>query len=268
MSLIRVAHLELSGDGDSLEVGQGLRVLFETYAATKSGGKPSTVQVYNLSQETISRIMDGMNVSLIAGYDDDNGVTDQGAVTRSRTFWTGRERITEIQIQPAAQIAAASAKFEMEYPEGPIQLRQIVQDCLSALGTTATSLDAIPDVTVDDFQAAGSAKRTLERELKQHMITWSQRLGEVVFYPVGAPVPGAATHQVSETSGLIGSPAPSEQGATIMVHFDRTILVGDVLSLESRDVSGSFKAVKVEHSGDTYGNQAWSTKIEGQEVAA
>lgn len=261
MSLIRTAYLDISGDGDAFRVGEGLRLTFELESVISNfGGEPSAVKVYNLAQETIGRIRDEMMVRLTAGYVDDAGIVDEGTITRSRTYTMGLERITEIYI--IKRETDSRAKFTVDYPEGPVRLRQIVQDCLDAMGAVAESLDAIPDITVENPANRGSAKTVLRNHLKAQNIGWSQRQGTVIFHPLGGMTPGAATHMINEREGLIGSPALSEQGASIVVHFDRTIVAGDVIMLESRDVSGSYTASKVRHTGDTYGSEAWSTKLE------
>ena len=267
MSLIRIAEIKLTGEGDTLTVGKGLRVGFDTYASVEPASKPATVRVFNLSKSTISRIVEGMDAELTAGYDDDAGPTASGKITTSRTYRGGMERITEIQIIPAAQLVAATAKFEKEYPEGPVGLRQIVMDSVSAMGGTISSIEAIPDIALEDFNSAGSAKETLRKVLKSHGITFAENLGLIVFYPDGQAVPSAMNHTINKFKGLIGSPSSSEQGASAVVHFDRQISPGDVINLQSEDVTGMYKVVKLEHKGDTFGSEAWSSKLELKTVA-
>ena len=106
----------------------------------------------------------------------------------------------------------------------------------------------------------------LRSVLEAHDISWSVHLGLMYFYSDEKPVPTGSAHRIDKLTGLVGSPSASEQGASIVSHFNRVLAIGDVVTVASDDVNGAFRIAKLEHTGDTFGSEAWLSKIEGIDV--
>ena len=169
MSLIRVAHVTVKPpDGAPFRVGEGLRLAFNTFAAGEPQGKPNVIRVWNLSRDTVANIKEGHGMELVAGYDDDSGPVVSGQVSRARTRNEGLDRVTEIQSLSAEQSVTVKAKFTAEYPAGPVKLRQIVMDCAAAMKAEIASIEAVPDVVIQDFASSASAKAVLRQVLEAH----------------------------------------------------------------------------------------------------
>ncbi len=69
---------------------------------------------------------------------------------------------------------------------------------------------------------------------------------------------------IDETNGLIDRPIKNEEGiVTIKKLLTGDIQVGSQINLTSEFITGRYKAIRVVHQGDTYGNE-WYSEIEGE----
>lgn len=80
-------------DGDDLEIR------FNVPFDDDSKPNVSTLQIYNLTDNTINKITKGSNVSLNAGYKDDHGLIVEGKITSVVTKYEGVDKITTIKFK-------------------------------------------------------------------------------------------------------------------------------------------------------------------------
>lgn len=268
MALIRVARVTFSSEETTI-VADGLRVAFSSVYGIGVETRPSTVSVYNLSAERAAAIVEGMEVDVIGGYEDNPQTLFNHVVNRVRTARQGLNRITVAESSVTNRILNRFADFETEYT-GPVKWKTIARDAVAGMGGTAESLEVFGEETIADFQFDGDCGQILNSFEDRFGITWTIQFGGIVrFHKEGEPTAAAGTHFVSMDTGMIEQPEPSEKGIRVAVLVDASILVGDKISVQTQGtLSGEYEVISLEHKGDTHGDQPWSTIMEATRVAA
>lgn len=248
---------------------ENLRVSFKV---SKSLGKePNTaeVSITNLAGSTRAELQGkGHKLILEAGYEDTISRIFSGDVRTLDHTKTGADWITKATCgdgERAYQFARISESFA-----GGTRIADVVKACAKALGLELGNVNVVglaSDQFVNGYSAHGNAARELDRALRPLGLSWSIQDGRLQILREEEANAGTAI-EISKDSGLIGSPefgSPAEKGKPSILKvkslLQPEIKPGGKFVLTSRAHSGTFKASKVEHSGDTAGGD-WYTSIE------
>ena len=91
-------------------------------------------------------------------------------------------------------------------------------------------------------------------------------VGDQVFFGNNDGTPFAGDFMLSQSSGLISSPARTEDsGMKAKMVLNPDIELGQRIFLESRQLEGAYRVKTVLHQGDTWGGD-WATEIEAVEA--
>ena len=115
---------------------------------------------------------------------------------------------------------------------------------------------------IAQWQSNGFANvdAALDALLAPRGIRWYVQGGEVLFgNDVGTPLAGNFT--LSQASGLIGSPARTEDGMKAKMVLNADIELGQDITLQSIQLTGQYKVKTILHQGDTRDGE-WATGIE------
>ena len=180
-----------------------------------------------------------------------------GEVRRIDSPREGLDRITTIQIGQSD--SKVILPFFRSYSIAP--LTTIVADIVTAmeLSLNTSSLNAVTSNFVEvlrDWSFIGRAKDALTYLLNPRNIRWYEQNEEIAFASGTRAVAPATpaiqqVHVISEASGMIGSPAPTEKGVKVDVLLDPSIVQNQRIRLQSEAINGDFTTITVEHQGDT-----------------
>lgn len=141
-----------------------------------------------------------------------------------------------------------------------------------AQGNLASATATSSAVYQSGFVVNGSPVLALQKVLAALKLNWSIQDGAIQVLQPGASLTPTAV-VLSPDSGLVGDPqhsAPQKAGKkpTLKVRslLQPTIKPGSAIQVESGSISGLYRAERVEHVGDTDG-QNWYTDIEAHSLS-
>ena len=256
---IRRCNLTISRSGATvLQADESLRIVFNIRRDAAPETQPSTVQIYNLSEASEHLISErGDIVRLEAGYQDDAlALVAMGEVRQIDSPREGLDRITTIQIGQSD--SKVKLPFVRSYEMVP--LRSLVADIVASMGLSLhQSVDRVIQLVeiVPSWTFTGRARDALTDLLNPRGIRWYEQNEEIAF-AMGtravAPVNLVTTidvHIISEASGMIGSPAPTEKGVKFKTLLDPSIVQNQRVRIQSEAINGDFTTITVMHVGDT-----------------
>ena len=230
--------------------------------------------IYNLSPAHESRIRDrGGPITIEAGYPETIALVFDGEVQRVIRSRERTARITRItlgdQVRQKDRLGGVTNRV---YP-GRESVRQIARDLIADMGLEPGPLDAIPASAVFiDFHWAGLPSAGAIRPLLDGAspplttIQWHEADGVVRFSAPGKPQTDAPTIMLSPTTGLIESPLVTDEGAELRCFLNPAIVLGCIIELESRALSGRWKCVAMRHTADNWSG-TFETGVELREAA-
>ncbi|MBM7696644.1 hypothetical protein JOD44_001761 [Salimicrobium jeotgali] len=214
----------------------------------------SEIKMYNLTDDTIHRFKNNKNLVVNAGYKGDVGVILSGYISKVKTVRADVDKITTIHVLDSQPLDVEKT-LTKTYKKN-IKASQIVDDLLSRL-----KLDAYVDLYWDHTYAKGY---TVDGEIVEELAGLAKECGVTFFVSKGkAYVSGVHSGQknrftLNEEGGLIGTPAPFEDGK--LTGFSVTSLLqyrlatSSAIRMESRQGSGKFYVYQGKHkwSGDEF----------------
>ena len=252
----------LRGGGKILEADESLRIVFNIRRDAAPATQPSTIALYNLSEASERLISErGDMVRLEAGYvGDELALVAEGQIRRIDHPREGLDRISTIAIgQSDVQQATI---FHRSYKGATLRL--IVGDIVAEMGLTLhPSVSILPAETFAEWSITARCRDALTELLHPRGIRWYELAGEIGF--ASATMQGTAGALgipiISEASGMIGSPAPTEKGIRVKTLLDPGIAPNQTIVVESEAINGRYTVIVVLHRGDTREN-GWETEIE------
>lgn len=254
---------------DALKI-EGLRTTFKLTLDDKPEPNNAEIAVWNLSPDSRGAMQGkGFRVILAAGYEEDTEQIFSGDVRRFDHQRVGPDWVTKLDIGDGER-AFRFARMSESYGAGT-PINEVVKRAIKALQVdSGNALQKIQNVVGEfatGYVAHGRASLELTRLLTPQGFTWSMQNGRLQILG-----PGDYTDEVgpliSPDTGMIGTPevgSPEEKGKPAQLKVKSLLLPrmrpGQRFELRSAAKSGTFRARKVVHSGDTAG-QDWYTEIE------
>jgi len=294
----RTASLIVTGKGggagldlsDLSSSSEGLRFRFEILASDIQTPNIATIRIYNLSEETTREVISEYStVILNAGYKFNSSLIFKGDVKQYRR---GKERNTDSFLDiyaadgdQAYNFSTVNASLSNATPQ------TVVQTLADSMGLPL-DVNALGYLTEQNFPfPRGKVMFGLARDYFRDIadtnnLRWSIQNGVITLIPITGYLPGQAV-QINSQTGMIGSPEATEQGVTVQCLLNPLIRIGTAIQLNSKDITattikeqnfpgytdltyvakvestapdGYYRAVVVEHRGDTR-DQEWYTKV-------
>ena len=231
------------------------------------------IQVWNFSRETRAELQHSpLQIRLAAGYEDDLRdlfVGDVRYVTHRHE--AGVDVVTEIELGDGER-AYTSAKHSKSY-RGGINARAIVGDLIGAMGLRVPkSVDDAEELLGQlsgGYVANGLASKQLTQILGKHGYGWSIQNGQMQVLKQDTGILPHEALLIDQEHGMVDVPyfgAPTHKKGKSPTLNVKTLLEpiavpGLKLRVESEEVRGFFKAIRVAQNGDTEGD-AWHTEYE------
>lgn len=268
----RRCTVTIGPEGDSgLSFDQRFRISFRVIKSLSSETNAMNVQIYGLSQSTRDRVLTGDQILQIeAGYREGTEVLAVADVTRSVAQVRPPEIITTFDCQDGVK-ALRDRKIALSFaPDTQVSrvLDRIAQEL--ALGDRATGAE-VEGVYRNGVTISGTVREALDKVTRKAGVTWSIQDRELQILDRVESAQGRGV-LLSPRTGLIDSPerlddeeAQNERragsGYKVRSLLNPKIRPGDQLVLESATASGQFRIDRVEHVGDTRGED-WYTEAE------
>lgn len=253
--------------------GKGLRVSFKVHESLEKDPNTAEIKVYNLSKEHRQALQGkGVPVILSAGYEGSEAVIYSGDSRYINHSSEGPSWVTKIQSGDSESIYAYS-RISKSYAAG-VSAATVLREAVAATtlnpGNLETALAQVPRgglVTYSrGYVAHGRAMDVVDTMARSLGFTVSTQRGVLQFLR-GGVVPGVAV-LLSSSTGLVGSPAyanpEKKKGPTRLLAkslLQPSIVCGGQVSIQSAEIKGAFKVHKLDHTGDSTG-QEWYTSIE------
>ena len=219
--------------------------------ATETTG---SVAIYNLAPTRERQIYErSADIQIQAGYPDTIATIFEGQVQRVRHPRQNLARITHIELGDAVRSRKTLGGITSRSYDGPVSVRQIAADFVRDMGLTFGPLDAIPaDATVSNFAWAGSAAIGLQTVLRRFGTSWFEDDRVIRFRRANRSQPDAPTVTISPSTGLVGAPLQTDEGAECTMFLNPQARIGGVLGLTSETLSGSYRIVGLRHDADNW----------------
>lgn len=266
----RAVELRIGQPADPLGVVMGLgrswtdlRVEFSVTRTT--GRKPNTasIKLYNPDQVSVGIIQaTGAMVQLLAGYKPLPSLIFTGNVAKRgiTVEKNGTERIVVIEAGDG-ELSYTNARFDWHFNAGTDN-NTILASLIAAMGLGLGPGSPVlpPKVYNTDVTFFGSAVRALTELCSDVGADYSIQDGNLEILLGGLPTSELAV-LLSPQTGLLGSPARTDDGINLTSLLNPLIKPGKPVSVTSRDFIGFVKPKVVKHTGDTRGS-AWQTEVE------
>ena len=249
----------------------GLRVVFEVKKTSQSHANTASVKVYNLRQDTRNAILVKKAALILkAGYSWSGAelpVVASGVVLRVEHSAASPDVETSVDLRDGG-LGLDDSKVRRAYPAG-----SIVGDVVKAIVAT------MPDVTLGTLDAeamtrkftskrvlSGSSRVALDGIATAYGFEWSVQDGVLqALDRTNAKGQQYSAAVISAKTGMIGSPTKTDAGCKVDSLLLPFVLPGSFIKVESSFCSGYFKALTVEHKGDTHGDE-WKTTIDAKSL--
>lgn len=233
----------------------------------------ATIRVWNLSADTRASLeYRPTYVRLEAGYDGTTRRLFEGDLLYCNSVREGVDWITELQVVEGMR-AAKEARVNRSY-KGGVSARTAVKEIAKAMGLQPPRNDemtALVTQYVNGLSLYGNAATELTRILAPHGISWSIQDGRLIFLRDSDVRPGQYV-EVKQDGGLVGSPSfgtPEKPGRrpvlTATSLLNPGIVPGGRVKVTSLTANGIFRVERVTHSGDSFGDE-WFTTFEGKQA--
>jgi len=250
----------------------------------------ATIEIYNLSPNTLQKLAQLGRVTLEAGYEDEStAVIFKGNVLEVITKQKGGDSVTELRCSDgglATQLGFISVSYQKNTPWLTVAndvLTAVVDNTgLGADGSRDTLARISASPYTRGFSASGSALSVLDTVLAKAGHQMSIQNGDIQIVAIGRGITSDII-ELSPTSGLIGSPdfaGALALGAKRAQSTEKSkvgwlkvealcqyrIRPGQTIFLTSNGHSGNFICKTIAHKGDSHGSAPWMSTLELEKV--
>lgn len=276
-------------DGVELEGkprADGLDISFDIIKDLNQTTNKCKLLIRNLTSATAKKLEREDSVCVLeVGYSDDIGLRRIfiGVVLTAKTKIDGTERICELELADG-HIAIRDTNVSLSY-ERNVTRKKAIDDCASAMGLLVKYAEDCEFTTfANGFSFIGKGRNCLDKVCEGTGLNWSIQNNTLqIIKSNGTNKPYAVL--LSAESGLIGfverivkgpkktakkKKTKSEKkekkaGWKLQSLLDPTLNPGDLVKIETRDVTGWFKIESLRHTGQYRGSD-WYTEMEVYEI--
>lgn len=264
---LREINVAVGDNDEDFIFVRNLYVKFAIHQEATSSPPKGNIEIYNLTSESETRIRDkGKRVRLWAGYQDqDLHLFFDGSLRRVEREKRQQERVTNIHIGGKDQQNVRGRAISISF-KGPLPLRTIVEEVVGQMAPLELgNISAIGagETHPHNISFMGPANVFLDNLLSQFQLEWYEENGVVNFSKIKKADPvGIARGEVviSEETGMVGSPAITENGIKVRTLLDYRLKLGSVIRvnssvLQEKRLDSPYKVSVIEHYGDNWGGQ-------------
>jgi len=239
----------------------GLRLKFKIIKTSESAPNKSSVQIYNLSNETRGQAEKKDQVFILtAGFQTNEEVIFSGDVARVITELDGPDFVTTFEAGDGEK-AYQSSRVDISFQQGA-NIKDVFNTLVSSFGKSIKDVSSIPSQNIiNGISLTGLSRKHLDELTKKFGLEWSIQNDSIQILKKNKFTKEEAI-LLTPSTGLVGIPKKKEDGSLDLVSLlQPQIKPGRLIQVESRFVTGVFVCRKVTHSGDTHGTD-WYSQIE------
>jgi hypothetical protein len=201
----RVVEVSVAGKTFSSKY---LHIEFDVPFDDDASPNESVIRIYNLSQDTISRIRRNDVLTINAGYEGDVGMLLSGRVTYTSTRKEGPDKVTTIYVLDGPDLSGVKIE-EKAYAAG-VTARTILNDLIPMLGVPVAAIK-LPNnkVYTDGYTVSGSIIAHCEEVAKDSGAAFYINRGKLYVRPLTDG--DDARFVLRSDTGLVGSPEYFEE---------------------------------------------------------
>jgi hypothetical protein len=259
----RVCQLIVGKDGSGIKISE-LRMRFDIKKSSDENPNTAKIEIYNLNPEHQNQLLkEWADIQLLAGY--------QGA---ERLIFSGQIRTATPKIQGTDRIITIeSGDGDREILRGFVN-KTLTKGCTAnqVVAACQSSMFGVPNAHKDDLETvyargrvlSGRASDVLTKQTKQDGAQWSIQDGQMLLLK-GDNVRPNAVWLINQSTGMLGSPEPTQDGVKVKTLLNPAYLIGGVAKIDSEIYQGGVRIESIRHSGDTHSSE-WSSELEGLRV--
>lgn len=271
-----------SSGGRGLELS-ALRIVFKTQKGDVETPNRAEISVYNLAPATVSRIRrEFTRVVLAAGYEGNCAVIFDGQIRQTRVWREGGvDTVLSILAADGDQAYNfAAVNTTLTAGAKPADQVRVCQGAFSDQGAGAGYLPELAGQPLPRGKVMyGMARDYMRDAAVTTGTTWSIQDGKVQMVPLRGYLPGQAVLLTHET-GLVGTPEQTQEGINVCCLINPRLRIGGRIKLDNASIKqaqtdlkaaaqraatldhdGVYRILKVEFSGDTYGNDWYANMV-------
>jgi len=255
-----------------------LRIKFNIQKHMVSTASPSSVSIYNLSNDLRNAILKtpGTNVTVYAGWaNTGRAKLFSGGMVSSISHRQGADLITDINFL-AGYGAKVRAITSQTFAAGA-KLKTIIEDVAKTMPGVSVDQNKRKTIQVRDFSVgngglslSGSSAEIMTGLARNYGFTWwidngvFRALDDQQVFAGGAALVTSRNGLLKRAEPILSSPFQQQAGVSVQTLFNPLIDVGKILAVESElnpNVSGQYKVHSLTHSGDSH-SSSWGTSAE------
>ena len=259
----RVCQLIVGKDGSGIKISE-LRMRFDIKKSSDENPNTAKIEIYNLNPDHQNQLLkEWADIQLLAGY--------QGA---ERLIFSGQIRTATPKIQGTDRIITIeSGDGDREILRGFVNktltkgctANQVVAACQSSMfGVPNAHKDSLDTVYSRGRVLSGRASDVLTKQTKQDGAQWSIQDGQMLLLK-GDNVRPNAVWLINQSTGMLGSPEPTQDGLKVRTLLNPAYLIGGVAKVDSLIYQGGIRIESINHKGDTHSDE-WVSELEGLSV--
>lgn len=277
------------GETKGVSIVQPIRMSFDIEKTTESNPNESTIKIYNLSPATRALIeKPDMRCVLYAGYEEEGEPLRlcSGDIAYAYSYLDAADWITELAVLDGL-IEIRDTAVSLGYAGG-VNSTQILNAIAGAMGLILVAPNSLSERKwVNGFSFYGAARTALDKVVSGTGLEWSVQNGELQIVN-RANVTKRQAVVLSVESGLISYPERTREAAkskkadkeevkgakkrnftldnqardgwNVRSFLLPQVNPADKVKLESKTVTGWFRAEKVHHYGDSFSGD-WITEL-------
>ena len=227
------------------------------------------VKIYNLAKDRERQVYErGAQLRVDAGYPSTLATIFTGQaqrIRRKRQIDQAVNRVLHIDLGDETHAKGRLGGVTSRAYAGSESVRNVAIDFAADMGLAAR-VDAIPSsLRVQDWSASGAITDALTDLLSPHQLGWHEDDGVIVVTQVGAASAAAQTVALSATTGLVGIPEETDEGARFQMLLNPAVKRGSRLLVDSETAAGLWRVVSLDHDADNRGGR-FITSVEARPV--
>lgn len=259
-----------------------LRIEFSVPKTSKKEPNKAKIKLYNLDPTTAALIESDEarnSIKLFAGYGgtfgggspDESGAPGlifSGEIRRgkAKTVLAPPHRITTIEANDGGS-KYRSARMNKSYNAGITAFR-LIDDIARSFNVTISVPDDIRDQPIEEGLVATGPSRDILSSLGDSLgFEWYFEDDELKIVALDGDN-GEEAFLLTPETGLIGSPEKTDKGVNVVSLLNPALRVRRIVRVESRDTTGWFRIQSLEHHGDSYDGNDFTTNMECKAVTA
>lgn len=259
----RVCYLILGKGGNGIKITD-LRMTFDIKKSSDENPNTAKIEIYNLNPEHQNLLLkEWADIQLMAGYKGAERLIFSGQIRTATPKIQGTDRIITIE----------SGDGDREVLRGFIN-KTLTKGCTAnqVVAECQNSMFGVPNAHKDDLATtysrgrvlSGRASDVLTKQTKQDGAQWSIQDGQMLVLK-GDNVRPNAVWLINQSTGMLGSPEPTQDGVKVKTLLNPAYLIGGVAKIDSAIYQGGVRIESITHSGDTHGSD-WCSELEGLRV--